>query len=259
MQLCRHCDCKIFWPREILFFFHGQYFYGNWKKKISTLFLPMQLILPTIIEEGFRAVRTNVTSTFYKAFQHPEWGEPARAEFNTIFLDTRSVIEILNEIAQIHIQKGAEVWIYASLRGKVKEGKVARKVRLILNGKKHNIHGSTYSSTLCRETFLTLMHIGAVLDWNFFHFDEKRSISERLKTWWHHYKSQNSWRFPILRNYWSTIWPKDCFDYKTTVQWSLERMQFLGFSTLDYCISTYYKSQSRNICIIYEYVFYWQQ
>ena len=69
----------------------------------------MQLILPTIIEEGFRAVRTNVTSTFYKAFQHPEWGEPARAEFNTIFLDTRSVIEILNEIAQIHIQKGAEV------------------------------------------------------------------------------------------------------------------------------------------------------
>ena len=123
-----------------------------------------------------------------------------------------------------------------------------------MNGKQHNIHGSTYSSTLCRETFLTLMHIGAVLDWNFFHFDEKRSISERLKTWWHHYKSQNSWRFPILRNYWSTIWPKDCFDYKTTVQWSLERMQFLGFSTLDYCISTYYKSQSRNICIIYEYV-----
>ena len=70
----------------------------------------MQLILPTIIEEGFRAVRTNVTSTFYKAFQHPEWwGEPARAEIKTIFLDTRSVIEILNEIAQIHIQKGAEV------------------------------------------------------------------------------------------------------------------------------------------------------
>ena len=105
--------------------------------------IPTDSTNSTLTEEGFRAVRTNVPSTFHKALQHPEWGEPARAEFNTIFLDMRSVVEIPDEIAQLHLQNGAEMlkFMPAVYEEKVREGKIVRKVRLVLNGKQHNIHG----------------------------------------------------------------------------------------------------------------------
>ena len=53
-----------------------------------------------------------------------------------------------------------------------KEGKLVRKVRLVVNGKHHNKHGSTYASTPSREEFLILMHLFAVFDYDFYHIDE---------------------------------------------------------------------------------------
>jgi hypothetical protein len=60
---------------------------------------------------------------------------------------------------------------------KIKEGKLVRKVRLVVNGKNHNKHGSTIAtSTHSREEFLILMHLFAALDCNFYHIDKNRAF-----------------------------------------------------------------------------------
>ena len=59
---------------------------------------------------------------------------------------------------------------------KTKEGKLFRKVRLVVNGKHHNKHGSTYASTPSREEFLILLHLFAAFDCDFYHIDENRAF-----------------------------------------------------------------------------------
>ena len=69
----------------------------------------------------------------------------------------------------------------------MKEGKLVRKVRLEVNGKHHNKHGSTYASTPSREEFLILMHLFAALDCDFYHIDENRAFLNAPK--WYQIKT----------------------------------------------------------------------
>jgi hypothetical protein len=58
----------------------------------------------------------------------------------------------------------------------IDEGKLVRKVRLVVNGKHHNKHGSTFASAPSREEFLILIHLFAALDFDFYHIDENRAF-----------------------------------------------------------------------------------
>ncbi len=132
---------------------------------------------PTTTHEGFRAIKVNVPKTFAKALIDPEWGEPARSELNTIVEENSAIVRIDSELARQHISDGAEVlYMHPVYEEKLKEGKVVRKVRLVINGRNHTKHGNTYSPTPSREEFLILLHIIATLDFDYWHLDEKRAF-----------------------------------------------------------------------------------
>jgi hypothetical protein len=58
-------------------------------------------------------------------------------------------------LARQHIQQGAEVLnMIPVYEEKMNEGKLVRKVILVVNGKHHNKHGSTNASTHSRVTWL---------------------------------------------------------------------------------------------------------
>jgi len=112
----------------------------------------------TPIHEGFRAIKDNVPKSFAKALLDPEWGEPARSEFNTIVEENNAIVRIDPTLARQHIRDGAEVlYMHPVYEKKLKEGKVVRKVRLVINGRHHTKHGNTYSPTPSREEFLILL------------------------------------------------------------------------------------------------------
>jgi hypothetical protein len=80
-------------------------------------------------------------------------------------------------IARQHIQQGAEVlYMIPVYEEKIKEGKLVRKLRLVVNGKHHNKHGSTFASTPSHEEFLILVHLCAALDCDFYNIDESRAF-----------------------------------------------------------------------------------
>jgi hypothetical protein len=79
-----------------------------------------------------------------------------------------------NDIAPKQIQQSAEV-LYMK-EEKMNEGRLVRKVRLVVSRKHHNKHGSTFVSTPSRKEFLILMHLFSALDYNFYHIDENRAF-----------------------------------------------------------------------------------
>jgi hypothetical protein len=146
--------------------------------------LPATTPLPATFQsvEGFRAITENVPKTFPQALRDPVWGEPARLEFETILTSTKSLVRMDTALARQHIQHGAEVlYMIPVYEEKMKEGKLVRKVRLVVNGKHHNKHGSTYASTPSREEFLILMHLFAVFDCDFYNIDENLLWTQDIK------------------------------------------------------------------------------
>ena len=88
--------------------------------------------------------------TFPQAQRDPVWGEPARLEFDA----TKSLVRMDTSVARHHIQQGAEVlYMIPVYEEKMKEGKLVRKVRLVVNGKHYNKHGSTYARPLAARNF----------------------------------------------------------------------------------------------------------
>lgn len=204
-------------------------------------------------EDCFRAIRENVPRTFSQALSDPEWGDAARIEFQTIFVDTRAAVEIPADLARFHIDNGAEVLRFMPVyEEKVKEGRTVRKVRLVINGSKHHKHGATYSATPSRETFLLILHIIAVFGWDTFHIDEQRAFLNAIKR----DKIVTLAKIPGDPRFYEIV--KAFYglktasrDYQETV---IERYIQMGFHQLDYCASTYYKYENGNICIVYAYV-----
>ena len=83
--------------------------------------------------DSYRAVTENVPKTFPQALRNP-----ARVEFETILNSTQSMVRMDAAIARHHIQQGAEVlYMIPVYEEKIKEGKLVRKVRLVVNGKHH--------------------------------------------------------------------------------------------------------------------------
>jgi hypothetical protein len=133
-------------------------------------------------ESSFRAVKENVPKNFTAALKDPIWGEAARTEFNKIMVDTRAVVEVDRDTAVENIKKGAEVLrMLAVYEIKIKEGKEVKQVRLVADGRQHNLHGATYAPTPSREELLMLMHIMAVHDMDYFHVDEIRAFLNAMK------------------------------------------------------------------------------
>eukprot|EP01037_Dinobryon_pediforme_P021392 gene21392-22250_t len=130
---------------------------------------------PTL--DCFRAVRDNVPRTYAQALRDPVWGDAARSEFNTILVETKSMVRMDPTLAKQHIHAGAEVLhMHPVYEEKLKEGKLVRKVRLVINGKRQTQHGTTYSSTPSREEFLVLLHLFAIFNCDYYHIDEKRAF-----------------------------------------------------------------------------------
>jgi hypothetical protein len=104
---------------------------------------PLSSTADSPIHEGYRAIRDNVPKSFAKALLDPEWGEPARSELNTIVEENNAIVRIDPELARQHIRDGAEVlYMHPVYEEKLKEGKVVRKVRLVINGRNHTKHGN---------------------------------------------------------------------------------------------------------------------
>ena len=62
---------------------------------------------PTL--DCFPAVRDNVPRTYAQAPRDPVWGDAARSEFNTILVETKSMVRMDPTLAKQHIHAGAEV------------------------------------------------------------------------------------------------------------------------------------------------------
>eukprot|EP01036_Dinobryon_divergens_P033627 gene33627-43460_t len=116
---------------------------------------------------------------------------------------------------------------------KLKEGKVVRKVRLVINGRNHTKHGNTYSPTPSREEFLILLHIIATLDFDYWHLDEKRAFLTAEKT----DKHITLARILGDPNYYEIL--KAVYGLKTSShdyqQKVIARMTQLGFTRLHIC------------------------
>ena len=135
---------------------------------------------------------------------------------------------------------------------KLKEGKVVRKVRLVINGCNHTKHGNTYSPTPSREEFLILLHIIATLDFDYWHLDEKRAFLTAEKT----DKYITLARILGDPNYYEIL--KAVYGLKTSShdyqQKVIARMTQLGFTRLHICSSIFYKYENGQLCIVFDYV-----
>jgi hypothetical protein len=133
----------------------------------------------------------------------------------------------------------------------MKEGKLVRKVRLEVNGKHHNKHGSTYASTPSREKFLILMHLFAALDCDFYHIDENRAFLNAPK--WDQIKTIA--RIPGDPSYYEIL--NALYGLKTSshdYQEKNKRMKQNQFTRLHLCSSIYYKFEAGKLCIAYAHV-----
>ena len=217
--------------------------------------LPATTPLPATFHsvEGFRAITENVPKTFPQALRDPVWGEPARLEFETILTSTKSLVRMDTALARQHIQQGAEVlYMIPVYEEKMKEGKLVRKVRLVVNGKHHNKHGSTYASTPSREEFLILMHLFAVFDCDFYHIDENRAFLNAPKL----DQIKTIARIPGDPAYYEIL--NALYGLKTSShdyqEKNIMRMDLNKFTRLHLCSSIYYKFEDGKLCIVYSHV-----
>ena len=194
-------------------------------------------------EVSFRAVTENVPKSFTAALNHPEWGEPARAEFGTIMVETRAVVEIDQAIAIAHIKNGAEVLrMIAVYEEKIKEGKLVRKVRLVADGRHHHKHGATYSPTPSREELLILLHLFSSNDYDYYHIDEVRAFLNAPKQDNHITFAKFSGDPKYYEIKGALYGMKTASrDYQDTVA---ERMLQLGFQRLHMCSCIYYREKN---------------
>jgi hypothetical protein len=126
--------------------------------------------------EGYRAVTENVPRNYLKALEDSKWGDPARKEWSTL-IDTKAIVEVDSELAKEEIRNGADlVILFPVYEEKIKEGETVFKVRLVGDGRTQYSASSTYSPTPSREEFLILVHIIAVLGWEYVLVDEKRAF-----------------------------------------------------------------------------------
>ena len=203
--------------------------------------------------DSYRAVTENVPKTFPQALRDPVWGEPARVEFETILNTTQSMVRMDAAIARHHIQHGAEVlYMIPVYEEKIKEGKLVRKVRLVVNGKHHKKHGSTYASTPSREEFLILMHLFAVLDCEFYHIDENRAFLNAPKL----DQIKTIARIPGDPSFYEIL--NALYGLKTSShdyqEKNIKRMEQISFTRLHLCSSIYYKFEAGKLCIAYSHV-----
>ena len=203
--------------------------------------------------EGYRAITENVPKTFPQALRDPVWGDPARLEFETILTTTKSLVRMDTAIARQHIQQGAEVlYMIPVYEEKMKEGKLVRKVRLVVNGKHHNKHGSTFASTPSREEFLILMHLFAALDCDFYHIDENRAFLNAPKL----DQIRTIARIPGDPAYYEIL--NALYGLKTSShdyqEKNIKRMELNNFTRLHLCSSIYYKFEDNKLCIAYSHV-----
>ena len=88
------------------------------------------------LREDFHAIEDNVPKSFVKAFLDTEWDTPARSKLNTIVEENNASVRIDPELTRQHIRDGAEVlYMHPVYDEKLKEGKVVRKVRLVIDGR----------------------------------------------------------------------------------------------------------------------------
>ena len=128
------------------------------------------------VESGYRAVTVGVPRTYLDALKDPEWGEPARKEWNTM-METRAIVEVNADAAKKAIAEGADlVVLFPVYEVKEKEGKMVRKVRLVGDGRTHYNATNTYAGTPGRDELLVLLHVIAAKGWDFVHVDEVRAF-----------------------------------------------------------------------------------
>jgi hypothetical protein len=129
-----------------------------------------------VVESGYRAVTVGVPKTYVDALKHPDWGEAARKEWNTM-METRAIVEVNAEAAKRAIADGADlVVLFPVYEEKEKDGKVVKKVRLVGDGRTHYGATNTYAATPGRDELLVILHVIAAKGWDFVHIDEVRAF-----------------------------------------------------------------------------------
>lgn len=128
------------------------------------------------IVDAYRAVTVGIPKNFDDALVHPVWGDPARAEFNTI-KETGTIIRVDTTIAKEALKNGATlVVLFPVYEEKIKDGQTVKKVRLVGDGRTHYDPGSTYTTMPSKEELYLLLHLTAHLNWHYILLDEKRAF-----------------------------------------------------------------------------------
>jgi hypothetical protein len=130
---------------------------------------------PDSLAEGYRAVTEDVPRNFDAALKSPEWGDAARAEFNSIC--EKAMVKVPATVAIEAIGRGCDcVTLFPVYEEKIRDGKLVRKVRLVADGRRHMTAGPTYSSTPSKDELYMFLDMIARNDWEWVHTDEDRAF-----------------------------------------------------------------------------------
>lgn len=223
-----------------------------------------QFMNPDDGEVAFKVVTgPDLPKTFKLALEHPFWGEPARAEFDTL-KSTHAIVEMDKSLAkQMIANRQADLVVLMPVyekklkrvedkeSGKVTEQEVG-KVRLVGDGRTHYHAGETYSSTPSREELLVLYCLIACFDWHYAHVDEVRAFL----------KAKYAGEMPVIAKmrgleefyqvlgalYGLRTSPRD---YQHNVQ---RRMKQIGLKQLLMCQCMYMDRDGDKIVIVYDFV-----
>ena len=213
-----------------------------------------EILESVTVEEGYRAVTAGVPRNFTAALRDPVWGEPARAELDTVTVKTGTLVKVDRRVAQDAIKNGANcLTIIVVYEEKIKDGKLVKKVRMCADGRRHTNVGATYSSTPTREEFLIVIYLVAVLNWHLLWLDENRAFLTAKR------QDQRDLfaRFPGDPDYYKVMMAlygtKDASrDYQIKVIEIL--VDKLGFERLQFCNCLYVLRRDGNVVIVLDHV-----
>ena len=203
------------------------------------------------------AVKEDTPKNFQLALKHPEWGQPARDEYNKLVYETTSAVPVPKELAMQNIRKGADLLMFIpiyEIKTDENTGQPKKAVRLVLNGSQQKNYSSTFATTPSREELLVLLHIAANQGMDIVHIDEKRAFLTAEKNKLQELPTYG--RFQGIEE-WFKI-NNAIYGMKDAMRDYLDKrdkcMRQIGFERLTMCSSVYKKRVEGEIILVYVHV-----
>ena len=114
-----------------------------------------------------------------QAYRSAEWKDALCAEVDN-FTDNKKLLPITKEFRDILLQQGvSECRMQLVYEEKMKDGKLVRKVRMVVGGHRQDVHGETFSQTPHKWQWLTMEDLSGKLGLHCIAIDQKRGYLQK--------------------------------------------------------------------------------